>query len=64
MFEEYDVVTSLETINTNVPVDTKGVILMILDKYNNVYEVEFVNNNNITLDVIEVNGEQLKKYSL
>lgn len=61
MFNEYDVVYSKEKINEKVSLNTKGVILMVLDANADVYEVEFVDNNNETIDVTEVTGTQLKK---
>lgn len=61
MFEEYDVVYSTVDIDNNVAVGTKGVIMMILDLENEVYEVEFVDNKNETIEVIEVKGTQIEK---
>ena len=61
MFNEYDVVYSKEKINEKVSLNTKGVILMVLDEHADVYEVEFVDINNETIDVTEVIGQQLKK---
>lgn len=61
MFNEYDVVYSKEKINEKVSLNTKGVILMVLDAHADVYEVEFVDSNNETIDVTEATGQQLKK---
>ncbi|MDW5524977.1 DUF4926 domain-containing protein [Carnobacterium maltaromaticum] len=61
MFNEYDVVYSKEKINEKVSLNTKGVILMVLDEHADVYEVEFVDSNNETIDVTEATGQQLKK---
>ncbi|WP_157456961.1 DUF4926 domain-containing protein [Carnobacterium maltaromaticum] len=61
MFNEYDVVYSKEKINEKVSLNTKGVILMVLDEHADVYEVEFVDSNNETIDVTEASGQQLKK---
>lgn len=61
MFNEYDVVYSKEKINEKVSLNTKGVILMVLDENADVYEVEFVDSNNETIDVTEATGQQLKK---
>lgn len=61
MFNEYDVVYSKEKINEKISLNTKGVILMVLDEHADVYEVEFVDSNNETIDVTEASGQQLKK---
>ncbi|MBF2458065.1 DUF4926 domain-containing protein [Listeria seeligeri] len=61
MFKEYDIVYSSVELNEKVPTGTKGVILMMLDSENEIYEVEFVNKNNETIEVTEVKGTQLKK---
>lgn len=61
MFNEYDVVYSKEKINEKVSLNTKGVILMVLDENVDVYEVEFVDSNNEKIDVTEATGQQLKK---
>ncbi|EAC2630692.1 DUF4926 domain-containing protein [Listeria monocytogenes] len=61
MFNEYDIVYSSVDINEEVKPGTKGVILMVLDLKKEVYEVEFVNSNDDTIDVTEVRGAQLRK---
>ncbi|EAC3918432.1 DUF4926 domain-containing protein [Listeria monocytogenes] len=61
MFNEYDIVYSSVDINEEVKSGTKGVILMVLDLKKEVYEVEFVNSNDDTIDVTEVRGAQLRK---
>ena len=61
MFNECDVVYSKEKINEKVSLNTKGVILMVLDEHADVYEVEFVDSINETIDVTEATGQQLKK---
>ncbi|EAA0348809.1 DUF4926 domain-containing protein [Listeria monocytogenes] len=61
MFNEYDIVYSSVDINEEVKPGTKGVILMVLDLKKEVYEVEFVNSNDGTIDVTEVRGAQLRK---
>ncbi|EIS8279014.1 DUF4926 domain-containing protein [Listeria monocytogenes] len=61
MFNEYDIVCSSVDINEEVKSGTKGVILMVLDLKKEVYEVEFVNSNDDTIDVTEVRGAQLRK---
>ncbi|EIM8286386.1 DUF4926 domain-containing protein [Listeria monocytogenes] len=61
MFNECDIVYSSVDINEEVKPGTKGVILMVLDLKKEVYEVEFVNSNDDTIDVTEVRGAQLRK---
>ncbi|EAD2623783.1 DUF4926 domain-containing protein [Listeria monocytogenes] len=61
MFNEYDIVYSSVDINEEVKPGTKGVILMVLDLKKEVYEVEFVNSNDDTIDVTEVRSAQLRK---
>ncbi|MBO0470073.1 DUF4926 domain-containing protein [Enterococcus sp. DIV0242_7C1] len=61
MFKEYDVVYSTVEIDKRVPMGTKGVIMMILDSENEVYEVEFVDLDNETIEVIEVKGTQINR---
>ncbi|MBC1395485.1 DUF4926 domain-containing protein [Listeria welshimeri] len=60
MFKEYDVVYSNEQINEKVPYNTKGVVVMILDTKIPVFEIEFVDADNQTLDITEVRGSQLQ----
>ncbi|EAC8103047.1 DUF4926 domain-containing protein [Listeria monocytogenes] len=61
MFKEYDIICSSVDLNEKVSIGTKGVVLMILDSEKEIYEVEFVNKNNETIEVTEVKGTQLKK---
>ena len=61
MFEEYDSVRSVVDINSKIHSGARGVIVMVLDKKNKVYEVEFFDDNNKTIDVTEVKGEELMK---
>lgn len=60
LFKEYDVVYSNEQINEKVPYNTKGVVVMILDTKIPVFEIEFVDADNQTLDITEVRGSQLQ----
>lgn len=61
MFKEYDIVYSSIDLSEKIITGTKGVILMVLDSENEIYEVEFVNKNNETIEVTEVKGTQFKK---
>ncbi|MGM0218553.1 DUF4926 domain-containing protein [Enterococcus sp. AZ126] len=60
MFKEYDIVYSTEDITKKIPTNTRGVIVMILNETNGIYEVEFVDDNNTTLGVIEVTANQIR----
>lgn len=60
LFKEYDVVYSNEKINEKVPYNTKGVVVMILDTKIPVFEIEFVDADNQTLDITKVRGSQLQ----
>lgn len=60
LFKEYDVVYSNEKINEKVPYNNKGVVVMILDTKIPVFEIEFVDADNQTLDITEVRGSQLQ----
>ena len=59
--DEYDVVKSVRPLTTNVPKDTIGTILLVMDSDN--YEVEFVNEEGETLDVITVSKNEIVKVS-
>lgn len=61
MFNEYDVVRSRKAINEKIDADYEGVIVMVLDAEKGVYEVEFFDENDVTIDVTEVTSEQIKK---
>ena len=52
MLKLYDVVVSTEDISDSVPQGTVGTVLLVYDSNN--YEVEFVNSDLETLDVLTV----------
>lgn len=60
LLKEYDVVSLTESIGTSLPQGTLGVILMVLDKNHEYYEVEFVNEKHEPIEVTTVNRHQLK----
>lgn len=64
MFEEYDNVYSLVDTDEKASAGTKGVIALVLDSEKGIYEVEFVDINNETIEVIEVVGVQIKEICL
>ncbi|MBC1723784.1 DUF4926 domain-containing protein [Listeria seeligeri] len=61
MYKDFDRVYTLVDINEKVKSGAKGVILMLLDKTDQVYEVEFFDENHETIDVTEVEGYQIEK---
>ena len=61
MMQEYDVVKSIRELNKKVPKDSVGTVLMILSPTN--YEVEFVNSEGDTLDVITVSESDITKHN-
>ncbi|MBC2248200.1 DUF4926 domain-containing protein [Listeria seeligeri] len=61
MYKDFDRVYTLVDINEKVKSGAKGVILMLLDKTDQVYEVEFFDENHETIDVTEVEGHQIEK---
>jgi hypothetical protein len=58
MFKEYDVVEAIEELSSTVKVGSIGTILICYG--DNDYEVEFLDSNGETLDVLTVSGVQLR----
>lgn len=57
---EYDVIVSKRLLSFNVPRGTMGTILIV---YNSkCFEVEFVDSEGATLDVLTVNIEDISEY--
>lgn len=54
MFQEYDVVVSIRNLSEKVLKGTTGTILMVFDSSPNQYEVEFVDEQNNTLEILTV----------
>lgn len=61
MMQEYDVVKSVRELNDKVPKDSVGTVLMILSAVE--YEVEFVDSEGNTLDVITVSDRDIRKHN-
>ncbi|WP_408951638.1 DUF4926 domain-containing protein [Lysobacter sp. Hz 25] len=59
-FKEYDVVIATQTLSERIKKGTKGVILLILDAENGVYEAEFVDSLEVTLGVITVDAMSIE----
>lgn len=58
MFNEYDVVICKRELSKLVPVGCTGAVLMCFE--NDDYEVEFVDSQGETLDVLTVSGADLE----
>ena len=60
MFEEYDVVRANKRLNINIDKGEEGTVLMVFEGENNEYEVEFVDEQGNTLDVLTVGESDLE----
>lgn len=60
MLKEYDVVRAKHDINTLISRGTKGAIMLILHENPNRYEVEFVDDNGETLELLTVGDDDLE----
>lgn len=61
MYNEYDVVRAIRNININVPKGSKGVVLIIYPSTPVQYEVEFVDEEGNSIDVITVQEMDIEK---
>ncbi len=62
MFQDYEVIKATKDLSSKVLKGTKGTILLTYDT--NMlpqYEVEFVNENGDTLDILTVSEEDIEK---
>jgi hypothetical protein len=62
ILKEFDTVESVVEISSLVSIGTIGVVVMCYDEED--YEVEFVDINNQTIEVVTVSKEKIKKVSL
>ncbi len=60
MFNEYDVVRSKKNLSENVKLGTRGAIMLIYNSNPNKYEVEFLDTNGETLDILTVDEKDLE----
>jgi len=60
MFNEYDVVLASHDINDKVHKGSKGTILIVYDSNPNQYEVEFIDNQGNTLDILTVKQNDIE----
>jgi hypothetical protein len=59
MIKEYDIVYAVRDISKDVLKDCKGTVLIVHQRSPSAYEVEFVNENLQTIDVLTVNDEDI-----
>jgi hypothetical protein len=60
IFDEYDAVVAQVDLSQNVKEGTLGAVLLVLDEANGIYEVEFVDQFGVTLDVMTVNKASIR----
>ncbi|MES2062643.1 MAG: DUF4926 domain-containing protein [Bacteroidota bacterium] len=63
IFKEYDVVQATTDLSDMVLKDCKGTILMVYPDFPFSYEVEFVDKNHDTLEILTVKGYNLTYFS-
>ncbi len=59
MFNEYDIVITIRPLN-NIPLGSRGTVLIVYEESDE-YEVEFVDENGASMNVITVSGVDIKK---
>jgi len=60
MIKEYDVVKAKKDLSGNVPKGSRGAVVMIYQEPTLGYEVEFVDNEGDTLDVLTVYPDDIE----
>lgn len=60
MLKEYDVVRAKNDLNPLISRGTKGAVMLILHENPNKYEVEFVDENGETLELLTVGDDDLE----
>lgn len=60
MFKEYDVVRALKDISEKVPKGSEGTVLMIFSSTPPQYEVEFMDDEGNTLDILTVHEKDIE----
>ena len=60
-FEEYDIVKSTQVITERIVAGTIGTIVIVHNVTPGVYEVEFVNAEGETIDIITVGDKMIKR---
>ena len=59
--KEYDVIRALVDLTESVKKGTLGTILLVYPDFPTSYEVEFVDNNGETLEILTVEANKIKK---
>ena len=60
MLNEYDVVESTRQLSENVPIRSRGTVVMVYRVPRIGYEVEFINGEGGTLDVLTVYEDDVR----
>ena len=60
MFNEYDVVMAVRSLNRNVPAGTTGTVLVVYQKPRVAFEVEFTDDSGRSLDVLTVEEDDIE----
>jgi len=60
MFKEYDVVKAKYDLSSIISRGTKGAIMLILHENPNKYEVEFIDDDGATLELLTVGDDDLE----
>ena len=59
MFQEYDVIIALHDINADVPKGTIGTVLLVHFDIPSKYEIEFIDEQGNSLDVLTVQESEI-----
>lgn len=63
MLNELDVVKAKRKLSEKVKQNTEGTIVMVYDEPRNAYEVEFVDSDDESLEILTVEAEDIEKIS-
>jgi hypothetical protein len=63
MIKEYDIVESLYDLSDKVLKGYRGTVLIVYSDFPNAYEVEFVSDTSVTIDVLTVKADDIKLMS-
>ncbi|MCQ4637783.1 DUF4926 domain-containing protein [Anaerovorax odorimutans] len=60
MLREFDIIMAKKDINSNIKRGCRGVVLIVYERPALAYEVEFMDDNNDTIDVTTVEPSDIK----
>ena len=63
MIQEYDVVITIKDVNDKVLKGMKGVVLIVHNVNPPKYEVEFVNEDGFTIDLLTLTEDDIAKWT-